>query len=230
MDANDMYTDSKNKYILTPIVIGGFMGKLIDRTGQRFGKLVAIKEAGRDAHKKVMWECVCDCGKITKVNSGSLTTGNTKSCGCEEGYVKHRGSSKASYNTWRAMRRRCNNPKDKDYFKYGAVGIKVCSEWEDYLTFAKDMGEPVGNETLDRIDPNGNYEPSNCRWASCTTQARNIRIPKRNNTGVIGVQFKNNKWYGHIVHNRKKYYSKAYLTKEEAVAARKELERIHWNT
>ena len=204
--------------------------KLIDRTGHRFGKLVVVKEAGRNNFKKVLWECICDCGNTSLVVSGNLASGGTKSCGCEEGYVKHRGSNKSSYNTWRAMRRRCNNPKDKDYHKYGAVGITVCPEWEDYLTFVKDMGEPKGKETLDRIDPNGSYSPLNCRWADCTIQARNIRLPKRSTTGYIGVQFKSKKWYAHITINRKKYYSGAKETLIEAVAARKELEKIHWGS
>jgi hypothetical protein len=202
--------------------------KLIDRTGQRFGKLTVIKQAGRNTLKKVLWECLCDCGNKINVVAGSLVTGNTESCGCVIPNFKHGGSGKSSYNTWRAMIRRCNNPKDKDYPKYGGKGVSVCSEWLDYLEFAKFMGEPIGKETLDRINPYGNYEPNNCRWSSPTTQARNIRTPKLNKTGHTGVLYHQNKYYANITAKGKKYYSKVFNTPEEAAIARKELERIYW--
>jgi len=228
-----MYTDYQFKCILeTPIFFKEFvMPKFIDRTGQRFGKLTVCEEAGRSATKKVMWKCVCDCGKETIVDVCSLVTGNTKSCGCYflEAVTKHGGSAKSSYNTWRNIIRRCTNPKDHNYKYYGAAGVTVCKEWLDYLTFAKDMGEPTGNETLDRINPYGNYEPSNCRWATPTVQARNIRVRKTSKTGITGVIFHNNRYYAHIVAEKKKYYSKVFRTASEAAEARKELERKYWN-
>jgi hypothetical protein len=202
--------------------------KLIDRTGQRFGKLTVIKQVGRNTLKKVLWECLCDCGNKINVVAGSLVTGNTESCGCVIPNFKHGGSGKSSYNTWRAMIRRCNNPKDKDYPNYGGKGVSVCPEWLDYLEFAKFMGEPIGKETLDRINPRGNYEPNNCRWASPTTQARNIRTPKLNKTGHTGVLYHQNKYYANITAKGKKYYSKVFNTPEEAAIARKELERMYW--
>jgi hypothetical protein len=204
------------------------MGDFINRTGQRFGKLVVLKENGRNVHKKVMWECICDCGNTVTTVSGALANGSTKSCGCSKGYIKHRSSYKGSYHTWRAMRRRCNNPNDKDYPRYGAKGITVCPGWEDYLVFEADMGEPVGNQTLDRIDPYGNYEKENCRWASIVTQNRNKRVGSRNKTGYTGVIYKGGKWYGDITCKGKKYYSKSCISLEEAVVARKNLEKIHW--
>ena len=107
--------------------------KLVDRTGQRFGRLVVLEQAGRTVSKKVLWKCKCDCGNETQTDSGSLVTGNTESCGCilKEAITKHGGWKKSSYNTWRAMIRRCNNPKDKDYPKYGGKGVSVCPEWLD---------------------------------------------------------------------------------------------------
>jgi hypothetical protein len=202
--------------------------KLVDRTGQKFGKLTVIEQAGRNNLKKVLWKCRCDCGNFVNVVSGSLITGNTESCGCVIPNFKHGGWKKSSYNTWRAMIRRCNNPKDKDYPRYGGKGVSVCPEWLDYATFAQYMGEPVGKETLDRINPAGNYEPKNCRWASPTVQARNIKLPKSNKTGYTGVLFHQNKYYANITSKGKKYYSKVFDTAEEAAEARKELERIHW--
>lgn len=201
--------------------------KLVDRTGQRYGKLVVIEQAGRDKLKKVLWKCKCDCGKEVIVVSGSLTTGNSTSCGC--GIIKHGGTGKGSYNTWRAMIRRCTNPQDKDYPRYGGKGVTVCSEWLDYSRFAKDMGEPIGDETLDRINVYGNYEPSNCRWAGVKTQNRNMRVRKNSITGVIGViRTGSGRFMAKIGVGKRAYYSKVCLTIEEAAAARKELERKYW--
>ena len=204
--------------------------KFIDRSGMRYGKLTVLSREGTNALKKVTWRCQCDCGNVTVVTSGSLATGNTSSCGCGvlEAITKHGGTGKGSYNTWRAMMRRCYNPKDKDYAKYGGAGITVHLPWHDYSTFAKDVGEPTGKQTLDRIDQYENYTPENCRWAELVVQARNIRLPKRNKSGHIGVTFRDGKWMGEITHNRKKFYSKTFENKEDAIAARKELERLHW--
>lgn len=226
-----MYTDYNKTCILkTPMLFEEFdMPKFIDRTGQRFGKLVVIGQAGRNNLKKVLWKCRCDCGNEVNVVAGSLVTGNTETCGCVIPNFKHGGWNKSSYNSWRAMVRRCVNPNDKDYKRYGAKGITVCQEWMDYVNFVRDMGEPSGTETLDRINPAGNYEPSNVRWASPTVQARNIKVPKSNKTGVTGVLFHNKKYYASITVQKKKYYSKVFDTIEEAAAARKELEIIYWS-
>lgn len=202
--------------------------KFIDRAGQRFGKLTVIEEAGRNPLKKVLWKCKCDCGSETIVTAGSLVTGNTTSCGCITPNFKHGGAKNSSYNTWRAMIRRCNNLQDKDYPRYGGIGVSVCNEWLDYLTFAKDMGEPVEAQTLDRINPYGNYEPSNCVWSSPTKQARNTRTHKKNKTGINGVLFHNQKYYAAITVQKKKFYSKVCVTLEEAAQARKELEKKYW--
>jgi hypothetical protein len=229
MVAVDMYTDYIKQYILqAPMLYKEFDMKFVDRTGQRFGKLVVTEQAGRNALKKVLWKCKCDCGNEAIVVAGSLITGNTESCGCVIKNFKHGGAGKGSYNSWRSMVRRCTNPKDKDYKRYGAKGIAVCSEWMDYTAFRDAMGEPVGAETLDRIDPTGNYEPRNVRWASPTVQARNVKTRKTTISGHTGVHFRVGKWYGEITVKKNKYYSKACNTIEEAAAARKELERKHW--
>ena len=205
------------------------MGKFVDRTGQLFGRLRVVSEAGRNRLKKVLWKCQCDCGGFITVPSGALVTGNTKSCGCVPKNFKHGGWKNASYNTWRAMMRRCNNPKDKDYPRYGAKGVKVCERWHDYLAFAADMGEPIGKQTLDRIDAYGDYTPANCRWATPTEQARNHRMHRNSSTGITGVsQVYEGRWMAKITKGKKAYYSKVFDTLEAAAAARKELERLHW--
>ena len=208
------------------------MPKLIDRTGQRFGRLLVLEEAGRNQLKKVLWKCRCDCNNVVLRTAGDLVTGNSVSCGCylKERITKHGGWKNASYNTWRAMMRRCYKPHDKDYPRYGGVGVTVCVRWHEYIKFAEDMGEPVGAETLDRIDPYGNYEPSNCRWASLPTQARNIRVRKDSKSGYIGVHKRGNKWLAEITASRKKYYASVCNTLEEAVLARKALELKYWGT
>ena len=165
-----------------------------DLTGKKFGKLTAVKWVGYKTSpslkKERLWECVCDCGKVIQTTVNCLTTGNTKSCGCYklEVITKHGGWKKSSYNTWRAMIRRCYVETDKDFPKYGRVGVIVQDSWLDYLAFEKDMGEPEGAQTLHRVDPYGNYTKENCIWASPTRQAREIRVTKRSKTGVIGVR------------------------------------------
>lgn len=208
-----------------------FMPNLIDRLGQRFGRLLVVESAGRDRSKKVLWKCLCDCGNATTVPSGSLVTGNTTSCGCalKDAITKHGGCNKSSYNTWRAMMRRCYNVADKDYPRYGGQGVSVYEPWHEYLVFAKDMGEPSGDETLDRIDVYGNYEPKNCRWAGVKTQNRNVRIRASSKTGVTGVSKTTSGTYmAKITIGKRSVYSKCFSTIEEAAAARKELERLHW--
>lgn len=206
------------------------MGRFVDRTGMVYGRLTVIERVGTDRLKKPLWKCKCICGNFATVNSTALQTGNTLSCGCylKEKITKHGGFGKGSYNTWRAMIRRCTNPKDKDYHKYGGAGVIVCQRWMDYATFAADMGEPVGDETLDRKDVYGNYEPSNCRWAGVKVQNRNTRIRANNNLGVTGVRRVGEKYMAKITVGKKAYYSKCYATLEEAAEARKQLEKEYW--
>ena len=202
---------------------------MIDRTGPVFGKLTVIEFAGRNTLKKILWRCRCECGGETTVPSGSLVTGNTSSCGCVVPNLKHGGHKNASYNTWRAMIRRCTVPTDKDYPRYGGRGVSVCQEWMEYTRFVADMGEPVGDETLDRKNPYGDYNKENCRWAGVQTQNRNVRIRQNSKTGVIGVStVKTGKFMAKITVGKKAFYSKCFVTLEEAAAARKELERLHW--
>ena len=207
------------------------MPKFIDQTGKRFGRLLAQKHLGRTKNLKQLWGCLCDCGTYVEVTTQELNRGDTTSCGCyaKERITKHGGYKNSSYNTWRAMKRRCYNPKDKDFHKYGGVGIKVCARWLDYTTFVADMGEPQGDETLDRIDPYGDYTPENCRWASLPVQARNQRLSSKNKSGHVGVSnVYADKWMAKITVNKQSFYSKVFGSFEEAVAARKNLEQIYW--
>jgi hypothetical protein len=199
-----------------------------DLTGMVVGKLTVLNHTERNKHGQMMWECLCECGNKTIVVSGSLVNGTTKSCRCIVPNFKHGGHKKSSYNTWKSMVARCTHTQNKDYYKYGAVGIKVCSEWLNYLNFEKDMGEPVGTETLDRIDTYGNYTKENCRWASITVQNRNVRLRKTNTTGYIGVSNVYGKYMAKITVKKKAYYSKVYPTVEEAAQASKDLKLKYW--
>lgn len=222
------------KRILKALIRSLYMSTVKNLLGMRFSRLEVEERVGSTSYGKALWKCKCDCGsgKIVIAATGSLMSGNTNSCGCyfKDKVTKHRGTGKGSYNTWRAMMRRCTVPTDKDYPKYGGAGITVCAEWMDYSKFANDMGEPQENQTLDRIDPYGNYTPENCRWADPSVQSRNVRVPKDSKTGVTGVLFHNNRYYAAVTVKGKKYYSKVFKTIEEAAVARKELERLHWGT
>lgn len=166
------------------------MGAFIDLTGRKFGRLTVIERAGTNKHKKLIWCCLCDCGNKVNINGSQLHNGDTKSCGClikdfnnskRVAYKKHK---ERLYRVWASMIQRCINPKVKAYKDYGGRGIAVCDEWYKYLAFrewAKNSGynpdARFSECTIDRIDVNGNYEPSNCRWVDMKTQATN----KRNN-------------------------------------------------
>ena len=207
------------------------MGRLVNRKGLRYGRLLVVADAGVGPHKKHLWSCRCDCGKEVVVASGSLVSGNTTSCGCfhKEVITIHGGWKKSSYNTWRAMLRRCNNPNDKDFPRYGGRGITVCEEWLDYSRFASDMGEPSNGETLDRINNDEGYLKENCRWTTGHVQAVNSRR-RQSKTGHRGVAYypRYKKWMANITHEGRRYYSHMCTSLEEAIRERKILETRHW--
>lgn len=149
-----------------------------DITGQRFGRLVAIKRISRGKYKNAQWLCQCDCGHKHKVLTGNLRIGGTISCGRHRGKHGYSGRTKNHhplYEIWCAMRSRCNNPNNHAYKDYGGRGIKVCKRWNDFTNFIADVGERPPNHSLNRINNNGNYNPKNVRWSTPLEQRHNRR-------------------------------------------------------
>lgn len=157
-----------------------------DIRGLHYGRLLAISRIGKTSLGKTLWLCQCDCGRVTTATLNALCSGNTKSCGClkTEAVAAHAANRRAigfgvhherARNTWKSMLSRCEDEMNSSYPDYGGRGIKVCPSWHDLKAFVRDMGDPPHGKTLDRKDPNGNYEPGNCRWATAKEQARNTR-------------------------------------------------------
>lgn len=168
------------------------MGKFIDLTGEKYGRLAVLNIAYKAPDRVYFWNCLCDCGKYCIIRGSTLRKSNgTKSCGCLHkeavSLIKRKhGLSKnttAEYRAWKAMKKRCYNKSYVYYNEYGGRGIKVCDRWlNSFENFLEDMGKrPSNKHSLDRYpNVNGDYEPENCRWATQKQQCSNKR---------------NNKWY-----------------------------------
>ena len=155
-----------------------------DLTNKKFNRWTVLYQSKKNNHNQITWYCRCECGIEREVKGGHLVNGTSKSCGCYnrdlhrqiciERNTTHGMTRTRLYKIWDGMKNRCLTKTSNTYKKYGAKGITICDRWRDFKNFYDDMGHPpTDKHTIDRIDPYGNYEPSNCRWALMKAQQNN---------------------------------------------------------
>ena len=212
------------------------MPKRLNLVGQKFGRLtvISINEEKTKEKGKAYWNCKCECGNICCVTAWNLISNHTKSCGClqcerrSSGNIKHGFGHTRLYGIWDGIKSRCNNTNDCRYEDYGGRGITLCEEWaNDFMAFNNWAISNGYNEnlTIDRIDVNGNYEPTNCRWANKKMQANN----RRNNI-VISIDGLSNtlmQWYNiikpNICYNQilRRYHKEGFISVEQLFGDRR---------
>lgn len=214
------------------------MSRIIDLTGEVFGRLTVVSRSINDIRGEAVWECVCECGDRAEIRSSSLRKGLTKSCGC---LSKELGSERASthghskegkvsptYQSYSSMKKRCCDPLQSSYENYGAKGIDVCQSWLDsFENFLLDMGERPEGMSLDRIDGDRGYSKDNCRWADLSLQAYNQKQASNNTSGRTGVYFREDRtkqWQASIGVKGKLISLGSFIDYEEACNAREQAE------
>ena len=157
------------------------MRPITNLDGKTFGRWRVLAYFGSTKHHASLWVCVCSCGTEKVVSSAGLNSGRSRSCGCLHKEVvgrmktKHGKHKTAIYSVWRSIKGRCLNKSDSAFPYYGGRGITVCKRWMKFENFYADMGEPKPGMSIDRIDNDRDYRPSNCRWVDRNTQMRNTR-------------------------------------------------------
>ena len=164
------------------------MSNFIDLTNKKFNKLSVIKRTANTKSTSAMWLCKCDCGNEVIIRSSHLIDGTTKSCGCLRkqilNHTTHNLSHSKIYNVYYGMKKRCYSLNNASYKRYGGRGIKICDEWlNDFMNFYNWSMENEYEKELqiDRINNNGNYEPTNCRWVTPSINSNN----RSNNIGIV---------------------------------------------
>lgn len=218
-------------------------GKAKDLRGEVFSRLTVIDYAEHAVEpsgtKRRQWVCECSCGNIRTVRQKDLISGNSKSCGC---FNKEQTAKSASerfeslakymvkeYDAFSGMKTRCYNPNAESYPDYGARGIEVCEDWMHeggFLKFFDALGPAPTDSFLDRIDPNGNYTPENCRWTTPSMSAFNKRKISRNTSGRTGVSWcsRMEKWKVHMRCEGKGLHLGYFSDFDEAVKVREAAE------
>lgn len=199
------------------------MTQRVNLVGQVFHRLtvtafIEMRPSGRSGRRVAYWRCRCECGGLAEVSSGNLRSGAVKSCGCLkiEVHTRHGRyrvpsglATRLEYSSWAAMIRRCVDPRDNAWDRYGGAGVTVCERWLSFPNFLADMPpRPSRKYTIDRIDGTKGYEPGNCRWATAKQQANN------RSTNVVlehdGLRLTVAEWAirlgvgDHVIHNRLK--------------------------
>ncbi len=180
----------------------------IDLIGQRFGRLIVLRQAGVNKHdRSCLWECICDCGGRAIRRKRDMT--RVQVAGCNEcassrankGAVSHGASAGGKptrlYQIWQGMRKRCFNKASARYSRYGGRGIIICPEWNSYPPFrswALENGYLEGL-TIDRIDPDGNYEPTNCQWVTLSQNSKNQWTSRAPEFHAAFVSERKTRWY-----------------------------------
>lgn len=196
------------------------MGRFIDLRGRRFGRLTAMYRGENTKYNDTTWVCICDCGNQKTIRYSDLISGKTISCGCykaedtRQRMTTHGESHTRLHDIWRGMIKRCEAPYASRYDLYGGRGIGVCAEWhtyENFVEWAKQSGYR-DDLSIDRIDPNGNYCPENCRWATAKEQANNT---SRNH---------------YVEYDGKRYTISelAEIKKINAGTLRSRIDKLHW--
>ena len=210
--------------------------KLEEQAGKVYNNIEVIRHdcvrRGRN-----YWLCKCHCGKLFTTLVASLKTGSTKSCGCyRDKLCRERGSANGLskhylYRTYRNMINRCTSIENGSYEQYGGRGIRVCDRWlepegQGFLNFLEDMGERPEGASLDRVNTNGDYSPTNCRWTDAGTQSFNQRKQITSGTVRVGVRYDPlyNKWRSSINFKGKAYHLYYGPSLELAIKAREEAE------
>lgn len=199
-----------------------------DLTGKSFGRLTVQRLLGKKKNK-VVYLCKCLCGKEKTVVYASLTGGTTRSCGClhkdvfKQMITKYKYSrvDAALYIMWQGMLARCSNKNHKSYSTYGGKGVSVCNSWKNFDNFYLSMAPRPDGYTLDRLDSEGDYCPSNCRWATSLEQSVNRGSVKGSTSKYKGVCYHKatGKWAANLGYEYKNIYIGIYLSEKDAAYA-----------